>query len=84
MVAIRGHFDGKVFVPDEPVDLPTGRALILHVEVAQQPDTSAAPAEDLFAVLDRHAGSVNAPVDWSAEHDHYLYGTPKRHDGEKK
>jgi hypothetical protein len=23
-------------------------------------------------------GSVDAPPDWSAEHDHYLYGTPKR------
>ena len=23
------------------------------------------------------AGSVEAPADWSLEHDHYLYGTPK-------
>ncbi len=22
-------------------------------------------------------GTVEAPVDWSTEHDHYLYGTPK-------
>ena len=25
MVAIRAHFDGKVIVPDEPVNLPVGR-----------------------------------------------------------
>jgi hypothetical protein len=23
-------------------------------------------------------GTVEAPIDWSAEHDHYLYGSPKR------
>jgi hypothetical protein len=75
MVAIRGHFDGKVLVPDEPVDLPQGRALIFHVEV---PQSAAANGDDsLWAVLDRHTGSVEAPPDWSSEHDHYLYGTPK-------
>jgi len=29
-------------------------------------------------VLESLTGTVEAPVDWSAEHDHYLYGTPKR------
>lgn len=29
-------------------------------------------------VLDSLAGSVDAPPDWAEEHDHYLYGTPKR------
>ena len=79
-MAIRGHFDGKIFVPDEPVDVPTGRPLILHVEVAAAQDTGARSG-DLFAAIDRHAASVEAPADWSAEHDHYLYGTPKRRNG---
>lgn len=25
-------------------------------------------------------GTVEAPVDWAAEHDHYLYGLPRRHE----
>lgn len=25
------------------------------------------------------AGTVDAPEDWSLEHDHYIHGTPKRH-----
>ena len=33
--------------------------------------------EDLSDLLGRLAGTVEAPADWSAEHDHYLYGTPK-------
>ena len=32
MVAIRGHFDGKVIIPSEPVDLPQGRELVFHVD----------------------------------------------------
>jgi hypothetical protein len=75
MVAIKGHFDGKVFVPEEPVDLPRGQRLILHLEPAAEP---APPTGDAWSVLDSLQGSVNAPADWSAQHDHYLYGTPKR------
>lgn len=37
--------------------------------------------EDVWDVLEACVGTVDAPADWSAEHDHYLYGTPKRHDG---
>lgn len=80
MVAIRGHFDGKVFVPDGPVDVPRDRPLILHVEVFNGHETGAAVGDDLFAMLDRHAGSIDAPADWSIEHDHFLYGTAKRHE----
>ena len=28
--------------------------------------------------LEKLTGSIEAPRDWSAEHDHYLYGVPKR------
>lgn len=29
-------------------------------------------------VLSKYAGTVEGPEDWSEEHDHYLYGVPKR------
>lgn len=32
MVALKAHFDGKVLIPDEPVDLPKGKTLLIHVE----------------------------------------------------
>jgi hypothetical protein len=32
MVAIKGHFDGKVIVPDEPLNLQPNQRLIVHVE----------------------------------------------------
>jgi hypothetical protein len=40
-------------------------------------ESSAAPAGDAWDVLEALAGSVEAPLYWSSEHDHYLYGTPK-------
>ena len=36
MVAITAHFDGKVIVPDEPVNLAPGQRLLLHIEPAEQ------------------------------------------------
>jgi hypothetical protein len=33
---------------------------------------------DVWDVLEALTGNIEAPADWSAEHDHYLYGTPKR------
>ncbi|HEX3356508.1 MAG TPA: hypothetical protein VHS31_05950 [Tepidisphaeraceae bacterium] len=31
-MTIRCHFDGKVFVPDEPIDLPGNQSLLVHIE----------------------------------------------------
>jgi len=40
------------------------------------------PVSDLWDLLRRGTGSISGPADWSLEHDHYLYGTPKRAGGE--
>ena len=46
------------------------------------PDSSGADSEtqpeSAWEVLRRLAGTVEMPEDWSDEHDHYLYGSPKR------
>lgn len=33
---------------------------------------------DAWDVLESLTGTVEAPTDWSQEHNHYLYSTPKR------
>ncbi len=69
---IATHLDGQFIVPDEPVQLPVGQRLRVHVELVEPP-----PAR--FAdLLDFAADLPDAPPDLSAQHDHYLYGTPKR------
>jgi hypothetical protein len=68
---IAAHFDGQFIVPDEPIQLPVGQALRIHVELVD--------AGPRFAELLRFASDLpDAPADLSAQHDHYLYGTPKR------
>jgi hypothetical protein len=37
-----------------------------------------ATSSNAWDVLESLTGNVEAPTDWSSEHDHYLYGTPKR------
>ena len=39
--AFRAHFDGKVFVPDEPVDLPSDCILEIKVSLAEESETGA-------------------------------------------
>jgi len=68
-------FDGQVFVPDQPVDLPIG----LRVRVRLIP--SAEPTKqplDLDEVLAGFPENPDAPPDRASQVDHYLYGTPKR------
>jgi hypothetical protein len=33
MTVLRAHFDGKVFVPDEPVNLPAGSVTLQVIEL---------------------------------------------------
>jgi hypothetical protein len=66
------HFDGQVLVPDEPVVLPIGAKLEVRVESSQ-------PQRGQFSDLADFAADLPAsPGDLAAQHDHYLYGTPKK------
>ena len=38
---------------------------------------SAPESDNAWTLLETLSGTVQAPQDWAAEHDHYLYGTPK-------
>jgi hypothetical protein len=69
---ISAHFDGKVIIPDEPLELPVGQPLRVRLELAEA-------STPRFADLLQFAADLpGAPSDLSAQHDHYLYGSPKR------
>ena len=77
---VSAHFDGKVIVLDEPVELPVGTPLRIQVELqdaAKPADTTAAPATSgesprFAGLLDLAADLPDAPPDLAAQHDHYL------------
>lgn len=69
---IAAHFDGQFIVPDEPVQLPIGQRLRVRIEMVE-------PEPAKFADLLSFASDLpDAPADLAAQHDHYLYGSPKR------
>jgi len=70
-------FDGQVFHPEGPVDFKPNARYMLTVE-QEVPESGAQSAWDTLGEL---AGTIEGPEDWAAEHDHYLYGTPKRRGG---
>jgi len=71
---VKAVFDGKVFKPKEPVKIKPQTDCILTVETKGR----RAAKKNAWDVLKEMSGTVVAPPDWSSEHDHYLYGTPKR------
>ena len=73
-------YDGNALVPQEPVDLPVGTELRVTVEA---PSTrEAGDPNRLLSWLDEQGPieGYESPGDASIQHDHYLYGTPKRND----
>ena len=67
-------FDGDVLRPDSPLNLEPNTRYVITIQSVEQPVT----LENAWDVLEAMTGTVEAPRDWSSEHDHYLYGTPKR------
>ncbi len=78
MIQFSAHFDGKHICPDEPISLPENTPLRVTVDEAANAPADANGSLDLFDRLEADAGLIDGPSDWAAEHDHYLYGAPKK------
>jgi len=81
--SFKARFDGKVFIPEEPVDLPVGQTLEVSVAVVNptQPEPAQSDEPPLKKLADwasKLPPIANSPGDAAAQHDHYLYGAPKR------
>jgi hypothetical protein len=73
-MTINAHFDGRVIVPDEPLDLLPNQAVILHIETASSP--AASPESSALNWLASHATESDVlPQDLADRHDHYLYNS---------
>ncbi|NJM73931.1 MAG: antitoxin family protein [Scytonema sp. RU_4_4] len=67
-------FDGDVLHPDTPLDLKPNTRYVITIQELSEPSITG----DAWDVLEAMTGTIEAAPDWSSEHDHYLYGTPKR------
>jgi hypothetical protein len=69
-------FDGSVFRPDTLLELEPNKRY--KIQIISQEISQEAPSENAWDILESLAGTIDAPEDWSSEHEHYLYGTSKR------
>jgi hypothetical protein len=71
-MVVKGHFDGRRIVLDEPVppDVPADTP----VTVVFQPNGE----EHVLARIARLAHPGGLPPDFSAQHEHYVKGTARR------
>lgn len=76
MSRIHAIFENGVFRPTESVPLPERCEVELTVLVtAGGPNT---PLKRLASLAERFTPNPGLPTDLAAQHDHYLYGSPKR------
>ncbi len=54
---------------------PLQQQVLTFIQTLRQPPPTEPNAWD---VLESLTATIEAPADWSSEHDHYLYGTPKQ------
>jgi hypothetical protein len=80
MTTVFAKFDGKVLIPEGPLDLPQGQVLKLVYDPEPELVTEDRPLMRLARALQGLPSDPNSPTDGAAQHDHYLYGTPKRDD----
>lgn len=66
-------YDGRDLKLKDTLDLEPNRWYRVTLE-----DLPEAVQDSAWDELEALAGSVDAPCDWSTEHDHYLYGSPRR------
>lgn len=67
-------FDGDVLHPDSATGLEPNTRYVITIQAVIPTVVSG----DAWDVLEALTGTLEAANDWSSEHDHYLYGTPKR------
>ena len=71
IMTYRGKVKNGVVVLEDDAKLPEGTDV--RVEPVDEP-----PLKDLVRVTEEFTDDPDWPADGAAEHDHYLYGTPKK------
>lgn len=75
----RGHVKNGVIVLDEPADLPEGMEVMVHSAQEAPIDKVEEPVPTLYEQLKEVIGITEGlPQDLAENHDHYLYGLPKK------
>ena len=77
MFLVRARFDGRVFVPKQPVSLPAETEVDLAVAPKVETVAEVPPLLKLAEMASQFPDDPDMPTDASMQFDHYLYGLPK-------
>ena len=78
MKTVQAVYEGGVFRPSDPVDLPEKSQVQLTIESKPSPAKGQSTLAELAEIALQYPENPDLPRDLAAQHDHYLYGTPKR------
>ena len=78
MFQVELEFDGRVFVPTEPLRLPSGYRISVTVQEDAGKYGAGHSLLELAQIADEIPSDPSTPPDRSIQHDHYLYGLPKK------
>ena len=74
-----GHVKNGVVILDPPVDLPEGAEVEVRLIEAPADSHAAEEGPSLYERLEHVVGKAKGlPPDAAINHDHYLYGLPKK------
>jgi len=73
------EFDGRVFVPAQPVNLPSGYRVSISVVEQATPATGMNSLLDLARIADEVPSDLTSPADRAMQHDQYLSGCRRSH-----
>ena len=78
-MSLIGHIENGTVVFDTPPDLPDGTPVRVEPIAVPAPAPNAQPVPTLLERLKDFVGVLDGlPPDAATNHDHYLYGTPKK------
>ena len=78
MSFVKARYDGHVFVPEGPVNLPVGSVLEIPITPVSVEESASSTLRDLADLVAKFPTNPDWPADGAAQVDHYLYGTPKK------
>ena len=79
-MTIQAIYENGVFRPLGVIELPDRCTVeITEIKILEPQSVDAdRPLLQLARIAEQFPGDPDRPTDFAAQHDHYLYGTPKR------
>jgi hypothetical protein len=78
-MSFQGHVENGAVVMDEPLSLPNGTVVEVNPVPYSPENPPGEKPKTLNERLKKYIGCIkDGPEDGALQHDHYLYGTPKR------